>query len=418
MKTGRKNRRRFVAEVATLAGGLRALQRSSLAMPGPGEGEEYWTVVRRLFPFQEEKVPMNAANLCPSPISVSEAVADYTRDIDVDCSFNNRAQFSELLKRSRHGVADHLGVSADEVALVRNTSEGNNVINSGIDLGPGDEVVVWDQNHPTNRVAWKVRAQRYNFSVREVTTPPSPRTPEELIEPFLSALTTRTRVLALTHVSNVTGVRLPIAELCRLARQRGIYTHVDGAQSWGALNVNLYELGCDSYAASAHKWFVGPKEAGLLYIRKEKIPEIWPSIVAPSWGADTEPDPVGARKFESLGQRDDACLASMADTIDFHTMIGSHRVESRVIELAGYLKFRLKELGTSLVTPEKPELSGGVCIIQIPPDKRQKVNDFLYEEHGIAGAPTGGLRLCPHVYNTKKHIDRAVRGVEAAMSLI
>lgn len=416
MKPGARTRRKFVGEVAALIGGLKALQASSPTIPG--EEEEYWALVRRLFPFDETKVPMNAANLCPSPISVSEVVTNYTRDIDVDCSFNNRARFSELLELSRRAVAGHLGVDADEIALVRNTSEGNNVINSGIDLGPGDQVVIWDQNHPTNRVAWKVRAQRYNFTIREVTTPPSPHTPEELMEPFVAAVTPQTRVLALTHLSNVTGVRLPIGDLCRFARERGIYTHVDGAQSWGALNVNLRELGCDSYAASAHKWFVGPKEAGLLYVRKEKITDLWPSIVAPSWGADSEPDPVGARKFESLGQRDDACLASIATAVDFHIMIGGQRVETRVIELAGYLKSRLQQMGAKLVTPEAPELSGGVCIIELPPEKRQMVVDLLYEEHGIAGAPTGGLRLCPHVYNTREHIDRAAEGIKAALSLI
>src|SRR5690606_21727896 len=229
----------------------------------------------------------------PSPVSVADMVAELTRDIDVDCSFNNRAKFSKLLESSRSAVADHLGVDADEIALVRNTSEANNVINSGLGLKPGDEVVVWDQNHPSNRVSWSAPGQRYGFSAREVTTPPAPRNSDELLEPFASALSSRTRVLALTHISNVAGVRLPISELSRLARERNIYVHVDGAQSWGALDVNLRELGCDSYAASAHKWFVGPKEAGLLYVRKERIQKIWPSIVAPSWGADTEPDPVG-----------------------------------------------------------------------------------------------------------------------------
>jgi selenocysteine lyase/cysteine desulfurase len=246
-----------------------------------------------------------------------------------------------------------------------------------------------------------------------VATPREPTGLDELAGVFVKAMGPRTRAIAITHVSNVSGQRLPIRELCEIAHSRGIYVHVDGAQSWGALNVNLSELGCDSYAASAHKWFVGPKEAGVLYVRKEWIPEIWPNVVSPGWGSDAEPDVKGARKFESLGQRDDACLAAVGTTADFHGMIGPDRVEARVLVLAHTLKAGFKEMGLKLVTPEDPELSGGVCIIQVAREKRLEVFNRLYEEYGIAGSPTGGLRLSPHVYNTMDHIERALKGIRA-----
>ena len=156
-------------------------------------------------------------------------------------------------------MAAQLGVSADEIALVRNTSESNNTINNGMPLGAGDEVVLWDQNHPTNNVAWDVRAARFGIAVKRVSVPRRPMSVEALIDPFAAALTGRTRVLALTHVSNVSGIRLPVRELAEVAHRRGIHVHVDGAQSWGALDVDLRELGCDSYSASAHKWFMGPR---------------------------------------------------------------------------------------------------------------------------------------------------------------
>ena len=192
--------------------------------------------------------------------------------------------------------------------------------------------------------------------------------------------------------------------------------HVDGAQSWGALNVNLRELGCDSYAASAHKWFVGPKEVGLLYVRQERIAEVWPNVVAPGWGHRVEPGVKGARKFESLGQRDDAALAAVATAVDFHLAIGPARVEARVYALAGALKAGLKEAGVGLVTPPDAALSAGVCVVRVPPGRREEVYNNLYAEHGIAGAPTGGLRLCPHVYNTREHVERALRGVKALLA--
>ncbi|MEE8160431.1 MAG: aminotransferase class V-fold PLP-dependent enzyme [Acidobacteriota bacterium] len=384
----------------------------------PVAGESDWERVRRQFPFTEEKVPMNAANLCPSPFAVARRVTELTRDIDIDCSFNNRAKFDQLRERSRQKVAAQLGVSTDEIALVRNTSEANNIINNGLALRPPDEVLLWDQNHPTNNVAWEVRAARFDLVVKRVATPRHPTSPGELVEVFERALGRHTRVLAITHVSNVSGLALPVAELCRVAHRRGIYVHVDGAQSWGALNVNLRELGCDSYAASTHKWFVGPKEAGVLYVRKDRISQIWPNTVAPGWGKDVEPDVQGALKFESLGQRDDACLAAIAAAADLHERIGSSRIEARVRQLAGRLRSGLAELGAKLVTPEDPRFNAGVCIIEVPLRRRQLLVDRLYQEYGIAGAATGGLRLCPHLYNTMEHIERALKGVKAMRHLI
>ena len=413
------SRRSFLQRAggAALAPGVAAALGKSTPVwaSAPPADEDYWEMVRRQFSFPESRVPMNAANLCPSPRAVADQVAELTRDIDADCSFQNRAKFQDLLETSRQRVAQHLGVSADEIALVRNTSEANNTVNNGLALKPGDEVVVWDQNHPTNNVAWDVRAARFGLRVRRVHTPAAPADAGQLVSVFEGAFGPRTRVLALTHVSNVSGLRLPVRELCESAHRRGIYVHVDGAQTWGALNVNLRELGCDSYAASAHKWFMGPKEVGLLYVRKERIAEVWPNVVAPGWGSKVEPAVKGARKFESLGQRDDAALAAVATAVDFHLAIGPARVEARVCELTNALKAGLKEAGAELVTPLDPALSAGVCVIRVPSGKGDQVYHKLYTQHGIAGAPTGGLRLCPHVYNTREHVERAVRGVKALL---
>ena len=388
---------------------MESLGRQTRSVSGGVASDAFWEEIRRQFSFREERVPMNAANLCPSPRVVAERVYALTRDIDQDCSSQNRRKFGDLLEASRAKVAGALGVTADEVALVRNTSEANNIINNGLPLKTGDEVVVWDQNHPTNNVAWDVRAARFGLTVTRVATPVHPTGADELVGVFERALTPRTRVLALTHASNVSGIRLPVADLCEVAHRRGIHVHVDGAQSWGVLDVDLATLGCDSFSASSHKWFVGPKEVGLLYVKAEHIAGIWPSVVAPSWGSQVAPRPVGARKFESMGQRDDAALAAIGTTVDFHARVGAARIEARVTELATRLKDGLRDAGYALVTPEAPALSAGVCIAAVEGNRGALVN-ALYEEHGIAGAATGGLRLCPHLFNTVEHIDRAVRG--------
>ncbi len=164
-----RSRRSFLKELgigaALFPTVLESDSESSLtSLESLANGESYWQQVRAQFSFQEDKVPMNAANLCPSSRAVADRVEELTRDVDRDCSFNNRAKFGELRELSRQKVARQLGVSPDEIALVRNTSEANNTVNNGISLEEGDEIVLWDQNHPTNNVAWDVRAARFGLT--------------------------------------------------------------------------------------------------------------------------------------------------------------------------------------------------------------------------------------------------------------
>ncbi len=393
------------AAVATL-GELRPLLAATAGV------ESRWGLVRQQFAFDEAKVPINAANLCPSPRAVTEQVVHFTHDIDNDCSFNNRGKFKKLLEESRSKVAAGIGADPDEVALVRNTSEANNVINNGMRLKKGDEVVIWEQNHPTNNVAWDVRAARRGFTVKRVSVPKHPKNEQELVDAFESALTSRTRVLSITHISNVSGIRLPAKAIGAVARKRGLYFHLDGAQSWGAAAVDVRDIDCDSYTASAHKWYCGPREVGLLFVKKNRIEELWPNIVAPGWGTTAATVLVGARKFESLGQRDDSRLAAVGTAADFHAMLGAPAVEARMYALVQPLKKGLHSIGAKLVTPMDEKVSGGVCIIEVPAEHRASMVNAMYDKHGIAVAATGGLRLCPHLYNTMEHIERAVAGVK------
>jgi selenocysteine lyase/cysteine desulfurase len=378
--------------------------------------ESFWRLVKEQFTIKPNMIMLNAANLCPSPHMVREAVFRLTEDVDGDVSFQNRAKFDALREEARRKLAAFLGASEDEIAIVRNTSEGNNFIVAGLGLKAGDEVVVFDQNHPTNNVAWDVRAARSGFTVKRVSLQPTPSSVEEILKSFQAAISAKTKVLTFTDVSNTTGARLPTRELCRWARERGIYTHVDGAQTFGALAVNLHEMGCDSYAASAHKWFMGPKEAGVLYVRQERIGEIWPGVVGVGWGDKVETTARGARKFETLGQRDDAAVSAMGTAVDFHNLIGAARIEARMRELATALKEGVGKIpGVKLITSNKPELSAGVCVVGLDGIDHRKVYEALYAKYGVAGAPTGGVRLCPHIYNTMEEIERTVAALGQAI---
>ena len=414
---GDASRRTFLEQLmgATAVAALRPAVGAAMAPPVPlhrGD-EDYWVELKRQFTFPDTQTPMNSANMSPGPRTVIEAVSQAVRDIDTDVSYQNRAKYDRLRETTRERTARLLGVSAEEIALVRNASEANNLVVAGIALGAGDEVVLVDQNHPTNNVAWDVRAARFGFTVRRVSFPAAPASVAEVIDAMTQALSDRTRVLAFTDVSANTGLRMPTAELCRIGRDRGLYVHVDGAQTCGALQRNLRDLGCDSYSASGQKWLLGPREIGILFLRSERQDAMWPGVVGVGWGTAAKTTAKGARKFETLGQRNDAATAGLAAALDFHEQIGPARVEARIRELAGRLHDALLSNGFELVTPRPPELRHGVIIVRAEAPVAQRWHQRLYAGHNVIGSPTGGLRLSPNLYNTLADVDRAVKALVA-----
>ncbi len=371
--------------------------------------ERYWHAVRSQFLLREDLALMNAANLCPSPFPVMEAVFKYTRDLDTDASFQNRAKYRQIREDTREKMARLLGAHADEIALVRNTSEANNVISSGYHLGAGDEVLLSDLNHPSNNKAWEVKSRRYGFKINYVSVALIPQSEDEIVEAFEKAYTPATKIMSFTHVSNTTGLAMPARKLCAAARTRGVFSLVDGAQSFGALRIDLADMGCDAYTGSAHKWFMGPKEVGVLYVRKDSQGHVWPSIVSAGWRDDVD----SARKYEVLGQRDDAALTATGRGVDFHEKIGPDRVEARMRQVATAIKEGVSDLaGVELSTSMDPALSAGVVIFKPGELDPRKVFNKLYGTYHIAGAGMGpNIRLSPHVYNTLDEADRVVAAI-------
>ena len=248
-------RREFFRTAAVLPASWIAC-RNALAAAAPVE-DSYWALVKRQFPLDEGIIYLNAANVCPASRPVMDRHLEYLRDFHANPSFQNRDKYLTMRESMRAKIAGMLRVAADEIAITRNTSEGSNIIVKGLDLKPGDEVLITDHNHPSNNDSWKVRARRDGFVVKSLPVPVPARSAEELIAAFERAMTPRTRVVALTHLTSTTGVLYPAREIAALAHRRGAFVHLDGAQTFGALDVNLRDIGCDSYSASAHKWAHG-----------------------------------------------------------------------------------------------------------------------------------------------------------------
>lgn len=358
------------------------------------------------------RVTMNTANLAPASAPSRSVLAELSAAVDADPSFQNRARFSILRQSTREVLAGYLGADPSEIVLTRNTTEGNNFVVQGVELGPGDEVLLTEHNHPSNRRSWQVRARRAGFSVVEVPVPTPPPNPQVLMEALVDAATPQTRLIAYSHVTNLGGCRYPAKEINRWARERGILTLVDGAQTCGAIHVDVHDLECDFYAASGHKWPCSPREVGVLYVRSGSEPYLWPSVVSVGYDESDTPG-----KMESLGQRDDAVLAAFGSAVSFLAQIGSTDVEARVAALTGFLKEQLAEWPrVTLYTPMDAAFSGGVVTFHIDGVDARRAYQWLYEEHRVvcasSGVEQGGLRFSPHIYTSMAGCERALDAVK------
>lgn len=370
------------------------------------------------FGFTDDNVPMNAANLCPMPSSVTTAHARYAQALDLSLSPASRSAIEGFKEDARSRLATMLGTSADELAIVRNTSEANNTIVQGVPLKEGDEVVLWDQNHPSNSVAWDVQAAREGATVRRFSIPVDTGSVDEVVDLFVAAVGDKTRVVSFTHISNITGFRTPVAEICAALREKksDVFIHVDGAQTWGAVDIDLGAIEADSFSGSAHKWFMGPREVGLLYVREQHIDDIWPNVVSIPWGRTADDAPAGARKFDALGQRDDAAIASLGDAVAFHEAMTPAGIEERSAMIAGRLRDGLRDLDVPFVSTLNPAFASSVIILRAPRENARGLVGKVYEDSGIITAPAGGLRMSPHVYNTEEHVDRVLAAVKNVRS--
>jgi selenocysteine lyase/cysteine desulfurase len=372
------------------------------------------------FGFDDNSVPMNAAHLCPMPTSITEAQAKYAAQLDLSLSSASRRAVEAGKEQARSRIARLLGVSNDELAIVRNTSEANNIIVQGMPLAADDEVVLWDQNHPSNLVAWDVQVSRMGSSVRRFSIPTDVGSIDEVVDLFVRSVTDSTKVVSFTHISNITGFQTPVAQICAAIRKRkdDIHIHVDGAQTWGAVDIDLGTVDCDSFSGSAHKWFMGPREVGILYVRDASIDGIWPNVVSVPWGRTDNDAPKGARKFESVGQRDDAAIAALSDTAFLHETITPASIEQRSTMVATRLREGLQDLDLAFISTANPAFTSSVIILQAPRRNAAKLVGQIFKDSGIQTAPTGGLRMSPHMYNTGDHVDRLIAAVKKNRALL
>jgi selenocysteine lyase/cysteine desulfurase len=281
-----------------------------------------------------------------------------------------------------------------------------NFIANGLSLGVGDEVIVMDGAHPGGRCGWELRDKRYGANVKYVRVPATPKDPAELIAIYENATTPQTRVWTIPHLTSGTAIRFPVSELCRRARERGILTVIDGAQTLGHLAIDVRAMGADFYFSSPHKWLLAPKGTGLLYMRSDVLPRVWSTLASTEWDNHN----AGAYRLMQYGTGNLSLLVGLERAIDFHMELQPQRVEERLLALADRLRAGLQQIPRVVIqSPLHPELRSATTIWRLDGMTGEQLQDALWDRAKVRVRSMGvGVRQCCHIYNLEADVERSL----------
>lgn len=381
--------------------------------------EGYWAKIRENFLLEKDFAYLNNGTVGPTPGPVYRNLVRYWQMMAENPN-ENSAILQGRMEAAREKAAQFLGASAAEVAILRNATEGNNLVCQGVDLKAGDEVLIGFLEHDSNRQPWQLKAKRHGIVVKEVPVGTPPKSPEEIGRAFEAAITPRTRAISVAHCDTVTGTFAPVRELAALAHRKDILCFVDGAQALGMVPLNMKDLGVDTYVTTCHKWLCAPAGTGLLYVRKELQQRIWPNIVTENWWTYED-----ARKYDRLSRRPWPVVAALADAFDFQLAVGRGRIEQRMRGLATYLRSEAAGIpGLRLYTSNDPRLSGAMTSLSVDGIPATRIREYLRQRYDIYTAerakgirypadPHGveGIRISTHYYNTFEQVENVLRGL-------
>jgi selenocysteine lyase/cysteine desulfurase len=379
------------------------------------DDEDFWGEVAQAFTVDRSLVNLNNGGVSPAPAYVQEAMKrhlDYSNLLPAYTMWEIQEPQREGVRRR---MARQWGVDTEEIAFTRNASESLQTCQLGLDLRAGDEVLTTTQDYPRMITTFRQRERREGIVLRQIRIPTPAEDPDEVVRLFEEAITPRTRVILACHMINLTGQILPVREIVAMGRRHGIPVIVDGAHALAHFDFTLDELECDYYSSSLHKWLFAPIGTGLLYVRREKIPELWPLMAAPE-GMDGN-----IRKFEEVGTHPAANTLAIGEALTFHQALGPARKDARLVYLRDYWARALQaedgriRLHTSL----EPGFACGIANVEIRGVDSLALRNHLWNTHriftvAIRHEEFQGIRVSPSVYTTIEEVDRfvdAMRGV-------
>jgi len=374
--------------------------------------EEFWYYIQQAFTVSSSIINLNNGGVSPAPKTVQEAMKryyDYSNEAPSYYMWRILDQGRETL---RNNLAKLGGCSAEEIVINRNSSEGLETVIFGMQLKAGDEVVLSKQDYPNMINAWKQREQRDGIKLVWVNLELPSEDEQYMINQYVSQFSSRTKVVHITHVINWNGQVLPVRKIADAAKKRNIEVVVDGAHSFAHFDFKIPDLGADYFAASLHKWLYAPIGSGMLYVKKEKIKNLYPLF------ATDVPLKDDIRKFEHLGTRPFFIEQAINKAIEFHEMIGIERKEKRLHYLKNYWMEKVKDIPkVKLHTSLKSKWACAIGMVSVEGKKPGELHDYLFTNYKIHATTIEwenikGVRITPNVYTTTKNLDLLVQGIE------
>jgi len=388
---------------------IKAKKRSPLEV---AQDEDFWFPIQKAFNTDRSMINLNNGGVHPAPKIVIDAVKRYMDFSNGAPAYNSWKILRPRKELIRKKIADTFGCSPEEIALVRNVTEALQIALLGLELKPGDEVLTTTHDYPSMKNALFQREKREGVKVKTFPFPYPPANLKVLAELFEKNVTSKTRLILLCHITNLTGQIFPVKEICQMARKRGIEVVIDGAHAFGHFVFRQKDLDCDIYGANLHKWMMAPIGTGFLYVKKSKIKKIWPLFPAP--------DPLGddIKKFEHIGTHPEYLKLSVGDALAFHHGIGEKRKEERLRYLRNYWAKAIEKLpGVKILTSYDPEQSCGLGTFLVKGMDMDKLVQILFDKHKIYTISLNipdevkATRVTPSIYTTLRELDLFIEAV-------
>jgi selenocysteine lyase/cysteine desulfurase len=368
--------------------------------------EDYWNEIARAFDSDRTLVNLNNGGVSPSPTHVLEAMIR-------DLRFSNEIPVEHMwgvleprIESCRRDLAQMFGCDVEEMAITRNASEANETMILGLDLKRGDEVIVTNQNYGRMITTWDQRVRRDGIVLKQISFKVPVPSDSYLVDQFRQAITPRTKVIEITHITNLTGHIFPVHDIVQMARAKGIEVFVDGAHAFGQFPLTRDELDCDFYGTSLHKWLHAPIGTGFLYVRRSKIKNLWPMMAAPSSMDEN------IRKFEEIGTHPAANHNAISIAAAFTRGIGLDRKAARLRFLRDRWAKRLMQESdrVHVLTTLDDKHAGGIALVNVDGIETPKLQSWLWAKHRVMTTPIihpefHGLRITPSIYTTSSEID-------------
>lgn len=376
------------------------------------DNEAYWELVKSQFVLEKGLRYFNNGSLGTCPEYVFQATEHFRRTLDGFPSRYMWGAWDDQKEAVREKAAEMFGVSTETIALIHNTTEGMNLITSSMKLAAGEEILLSNHEHSSARIPWKYWQEEKGVVLKNVDLPLLPESKEDIVARFQEAITPKTRVISLVHVTNTNGMRLPVKEISEMAHKHGILVAVDGAQSMGMFQINLAELGCDFFTSSSHKWLFSPKGMGIFYATEAAQKLLKPLIVCRGY------DDPSIRRFENYNTRNLPELLGLGAALDFRNLIGQEKIEHRIYALKNYLREQLADEDRFVFkTPIPDELSAGIQTVELVGKEADEANQDLTDRYQIdcrhmMSHTLNGLRISLAIFNTKADIDYLVAALK------